>query len=143
MVPLDTILVFTADGCPHCRALCEDFDRRGVVYREINLSREPDEMARLRDEGPTAEELTKARELSKGRLLLRMEDTRAVSAWLGGQQLLLGKVNSIDDAIAEMEAVTLEDVQRVARELLVGERLHMAMVGPYRSDKRFARLLRL
>jgi glutaredoxin len=44
---LDTILVFTADGCPHCRALCKDFDRRGVVYREINLSREPDEMARL------------------------------------------------------------------------------------------------
>jgi len=46
---LDTILVFTADGCPHCRALCEDFDRRGVVYREINLSREPDEMARLQE----------------------------------------------------------------------------------------------
>ena len=45
---LDTILVFTADGCPHCRALCEDFDRRGVVYREVNLSREPAEMERLR-----------------------------------------------------------------------------------------------
>jgi predicted Zn-dependent peptidase len=102
-----------------------------------------EEMARLRDEGPAAEDLTKARELSKGRLLLRMEDTRAVSGWLGGQELLLGKVNSIDDAIAEMEAVTLEDLQRVARELLVGERLHLAVVGPYRSDKRFARLLRL
>jgi predicted Zn-dependent peptidase len=102
-----------------------------------------EEMACLRDEGPTAEELTKARELSKGRLLLRMEDTRAVSGWLGGQDLLLGKVNSIDDAIAEMEAVTLEDLQRVAGELLVGERLHLAVVGPYRSDKRFVPLLRL
>ena len=49
MVALDTILVFTADGCPHSRALCEDFDRRGVEYREINLSREPDEMSRFRD----------------------------------------------------------------------------------------------
>ena len=49
VVALDTILVFTADGCPHCRALCEDFDRRGVVYREINLNREPEEMARLQD----------------------------------------------------------------------------------------------
>ncbi len=46
---LDTILVFTADGCPHCAALCEDFNWRGVAYREINLSREPDEMGRLRD----------------------------------------------------------------------------------------------
>ena len=48
MGPLDTIFVFTADGCPHCRALCEDFDRRGVAYREINLSQEPDQIDRLR-----------------------------------------------------------------------------------------------
>ena len=46
---LDTILVFTANGCPHCRALCEDFDQRGVVYREINLNSEPQEMARLQE----------------------------------------------------------------------------------------------
>ena len=49
MVALDTVLVFTAEGCPHCRALCADFERRGVVFREINLSHEPDEMDRLRD----------------------------------------------------------------------------------------------
>ena len=49
MVALDTILVFTADGCPHCRAVREDFDRRGVAYREINLSRQPEEMARLQE----------------------------------------------------------------------------------------------
>ena len=102
-----------------------------------------EEVARLRDEGPTSEELTKARELSKGRLLLRMEDTRAVSGWLGGQELLLKEVRSIDQAVAEMEAVTLEDLQRVARELIVEEQLHLAVVGPYRSDKRFASLLQL
>lgn len=48
MSPLDSILVFTADGCPHCAALVEDFNRRGVVFREINLSREPEQMERLR-----------------------------------------------------------------------------------------------
>ena len=102
-----------------------------------------EEIVRLRDQGPSRDELIKARELSKGRTLLRMEDTRAVSAWLGGQELLLGQVRSIDQAVAEMEAVTLEDLQRVAKELLVGEQLHLAVVGPYRSDKRFAPLMRL
>ena len=102
-----------------------------------------EEIVRLRDEGPTPEELTKARELSKGRLLLRMEDTRAVSGWLGGQELLLGEVRSVDQAVAEMEAVTLEDLQRIARELIVEEQLHLSVVGPYRSDKRFASLLQL
>jgi glutaredoxin len=48
VTPLDTLIVFTADGCPHCAALIEDFERRGVRYREINLSREPDQMDRLR-----------------------------------------------------------------------------------------------
>jgi glutaredoxin len=47
-MPLDTLLVFTADGCPHCEALLDDFRQRGVVFREINLSRHPEEMARLR-----------------------------------------------------------------------------------------------
>ena len=72
------------------------------------------ELSRLREEGPSAEELTKARELSKGRLMLRMEDTRSVSGWIGGQELLLGAVRSVDEAVAEMDAVTLEDLQRVA-----------------------------
>jgi glutaredoxin 3 len=48
MPPLDTLLVFTADGCPHCAALLADFRARGVVFREINLSQHPEEMERLR-----------------------------------------------------------------------------------------------
>ena len=45
---LESIVVYTADGCPHCRALVEDFRRRNVVFTEVNLSREPERMAELR-----------------------------------------------------------------------------------------------
>jgi glutaredoxin len=45
---VDTLIVFTADGCPHCASLVEDFRSRGVRFREINLSREPHEMDSLR-----------------------------------------------------------------------------------------------
>jgi len=99
------------------------------------------ELARIREDGPTTEELTKARELSKGRLMLRMEDTRNVSGWIGAQELLMGNVRSIEDAVAEMDAVTLEDLRRVAREIIDPAKLHLAVVGPYRSDKKFAALL--
>ena len=99
------------------------------------------ELERLREQGPTSEELTKARELSKGRLLLRMEDTRAVSGWIGGQELLLGAVRSVEQVVEELEAVTLEDLQRLAREILDPRGLYLAVVGPYRSDRRFAPLL--
>jgi predicted Zn-dependent peptidase len=100
-----------------------------------------DELTTLRTDGPSEEELHKARELSKGRLMLRMEDTRAVSGWIGAQQLLLGKIRSVDDAVAEMDAVSIDDVRRVAGELIDLSKAHLAVVGPYRSDKRFASLL--
>ena len=47
MTALDTLLVFTADGCAHCEAAVADFRARGVRFREVNLSREPEEMRSL------------------------------------------------------------------------------------------------
>jgi predicted Zn-dependent peptidase len=99
------------------------------------------ELERLASDGPDSDELVKARELSKGRLLLRLEDTRVVAGWIGAQELLLDRVRTVDDAIAEVEAVTLEDLQRLAREILDLRHLHLAIVGPFRSDKRFTALL--
>jgi predicted Zn-dependent peptidase len=100
------------------------------------------ELVRLRD-GVDEEELAKAKELSKGRLMLRLEDTRSVAGWMGGQELLLGEVRTPDHVVQLLDAVTVHDVQRVARDLLVDDQLHMALVGPFRSDRRFAPLLKL
>jgi len=94
-------------------------------------------------EGVPEEELRKAKELSKGRMLLRMEDTRAVSGWIGAQELLLGKVRTVDEVVEEVEAVAVEDMRRVANELLVSGSLNLAVVGPFRSERRFLPLLKL
>jgi predicted Zn-dependent peptidase len=87
--------------------------------------------------GIPVEELNKARELAKGRMLLRLEDTRAVSGWLGGQEILNGTILSPEDVVASLEAVTVADLHRVVEHLLAPESLHMAIVGPHRSEKRF------
>jgi len=100
------------------------------------------ELVHLRD-GVDEEELAKAKELSKGRLMLRLEDTRSVAGWMGGQELLLGEVRTPDHVVQLLDAVTVHDVQRVARDLLVDDQLHMALVGPFRSDRRFVPLLKL
>jgi predicted Zn-dependent peptidase len=100
------------------------------------------EVGRLRD-GVQEDELRKAKELSKGRLLLRMEDTRSVSGWIGAQELLLGKVRTVDEVVGAMEAVTAEELRRVANELLVEDGLKLAVVGPFRSERRFLPLLKL
>jgi predicted Zn-dependent peptidase len=94
------------------------------------------ELRRLRD-GVPEEELHKARELAKGRMLLRMEDTRSVSGWLGGQEILSREIRTPDDIVARIDAVTPEDLTRVVEEVLHPEHLNLAVVGPHRSDRRF------
>lgn len=98
------------------------------------------ELARTRDGVPEAE-LHKAKELTKGRMLLRMEDTRSVSSWMGVQEMLTGRVRSVDEVVECIEAVTVADLQRLATELFQTEKLNLAVVGPYRSEARFAKAL--
>ena len=100
------------------------------------------ELRRLVD-GIPEEELTKARELAKGRLLLRMEDTRSVSGWLGGQEMLTRSIRSAEDVVERLDAVTPEDLRRVVDTILKREKLNLAVVGPHRSEKRYLPLLDL
>ena len=86
-------------------------------------------------------ELAKAKEMAKGRLLLRLEDTRGMAFWVGGQELLLGRVLTVDEAVGHIDAVSAEEVVGLARDLLVPERMSLAVVGPYRSPARFEKLL--
>lgn len=93
--------------------------------------------------GIPSEELSKAKEMSKGRLALRLEDSRGIAAFLGGQELLLGRVRTVDELLQRIDAVTQEDIQRVASQLLTRERLNLAVVGPFNSEEGFHDLLQL
>ncbi len=102
-----------------------------------------EELSKVRVDGVTDEELHKAKELSKGRLLLRMEDTRSVSGWLGGQEMLNGAIKTPDEVVALVDAVTPADMRRVAKSVLDTDQLNIAVVGPFRSDRKFAALAKL
>ena len=88
-------------------------------------------------------EVNRAKQLVAGRMMLRMEDTRAVSAWMGSQQLVRGSILGVDDVVDSVNAVTVADLRRVASDHLVGDRLNLAVVGPCRGQKRLSRLLKL
>ena len=94
-------------------------------------------------EGLPEDELEKAKRLSAGRLMLRMEDTRAVASWMGQSEMLLGRIADVDDVIERVNAVTTDDVRCLANDVLVTERLNIAVVGPCRGHRRIERMLRL
>ncbi len=101
-----------------------------------------EELARLKEIVPE-KELAKAKELFKGRILLRLEDSRSVSGWMGGQEILTGEILTVDEVIANVEAITAEELQRLAGELLAGEKLRLAVVGPVKPDEPLEDLLKL
>jgi predicted Zn-dependent peptidase len=82
-------------------------------------------------------ELVKAKEFTKGRILLRMEDSFANAQWFGQQEVLDQKVLEVDQVIEEIEAVQASDVRRLARQLFATERLSLAAVGPFADQDGF------
>lgn len=100
-----------------------------------------DELDRLKA-GVPEEELHKAREFIKGRLHLRLEDTRAVASWLGAQELLRQEILTVDEVTRLLDQITVDDLRRVAEAVFRRDRLNLAVVGPQRSPERLEALLR-
>jgi len=89
----------------------------------------------------TASELTRAKELSKGRLYLRLEDSHNVALWHGGQEILTHKILSIDDVISIVDAITIDELKTVAEEILTESRLNLAVTGPIKEETPLRQLL--
>jgi len=94
------------------------------------------QLRRLMKEPVQSAELLKAKEFYKGRLLLQMESTNSVATWYGGQEALTGRIQGVEETMAEVDAVTATDVMRVAGELF-NQSLQLAVIGPFRSEAPF------
>ena len=95
-----------------------------------------DQLGGLRDGIPAAE-LHRVREYIKGRMLLNMEDTRAVSSWYGAQALLLNRTRSVDAVVERIEAVSAEQIADLAARLIRDDTLHLGVVGPFEAEEPF------
>ncbi len=100
------------------------------------------ELSRIR-EGVEADELERARRYSEGRMLLGLEDTRAVSSWNGGQELLRGEIHTVDEVAAAYSAVTSDDLARLANEYIREDLLRLSVVGPHDDVEPLEAALRL
>jgi predicted Zn-dependent peptidase len=101
------------------------------------------ELARLRDEPVPEAELEKARRYLSGGLELRMDDTRHVASWIGGQEALHDRVLTLEQALTEIEQVDAPAVQALAVRLFRDEALRLAAVAPARYLRGLEPRLRL
>ena len=87
----------------------------------------------LRSDGPTEEEVARARAYAAGRLVLAFENTNAVARYSANQQIVFGEDIDPDAAIAALDAVTYDEVRAVAAG--VADNLAVAVVGPHTADE--------
>jgi len=87
----------------------------------------------LRDEGPTEEEVERARAYGAGRRVLAFENTNAVARYAANQAIVFGEDIDPDAAIAALDAVTFDEVREVAAG--VADNLAVGVVGPHTADE--------
>ncbi len=100
------------------------------------------QLDRVTSEPVRAAELDRARAYTRGRLELRMEDSGAVAGWIGTGETLLPRILSTEEVIERLDAVTVDDLLRVAGRLLAPGKARLAVLGPFRSRARFEAALR-
>ena len=92
-------------------------------------------------QGPTQEELTRARELSKANVLMGLESTQSRMSALGRGTLLLERPFTTEQVIAAYDAVTVEDVRALARELFDFRKASLSAVGQVADRETYRRYL--
>jgi predicted Zn-dependent peptidase len=99
------------------------------------------EFKRIVQEPIPAEELEKARALAKGRFVLRLENPQGMTMFGLMREVLEGRAVEPDEILEGLDAVTGEDVQRVADDVIGSNGIKLALIGPFDDEQRFQQLL--
>jgi len=90
-----------------------------------------------------AKELKKVKEYWKGKMILAMEDIEFLANNVGMQELMFDRVISPEEMMKKIEAVTAEEIQQMAQEVFVTEKMNLAVVGPFKDDSEFKKLMKI
>jgi predicted Zn-dependent peptidase len=89
-----------------------------------------DEVAKVAEHGITAEELERGKGQLRGSFVLGLEDTGSRMSRIGKSELVYDTLLSVDDILRRIEAVTLDDVREIGREVL-GRPMTLSVIGPF------------
>ncbi|HYE22108.1 MAG TPA: pitrilysin family protein [Verrucomicrobiae bacterium] len=99
------------------------------------------ELYKVRDQGITVGELKKAKEYIKGKIALALEDPHDKLEWYLGQEAFIGRIRTIKQTFEEFDAVTLDQVKKVAEDIIKEDCVNLALIGPFKDSKIFEKKL--
>ena len=89
------------------------------------------------------DELKRAKEFIKGKIVLDLEDSSSVADWFGKQVLFKEKIETPEQRFAKFEQVKRAQIRQLARNLFKRQQLNLAVIGPFKSEQQFVKLLKI
>jgi predicted Zn-dependent peptidase len=119
------------------------FSQAGVDIKRIDdaVTTIAAELRKMASEPVPADELEKARSFTKGRFVLELESPQGLIMFGLRRDVLEGRVPELEEILTALDAVTAEDMQRVAGELVRDDAFRLAVIGPFDDPARFEALL--
>lgn len=102
-----------------------------------------EEFKKIRDQKVSKEELRKAKDYLIGNIYLSLESSDSLAHFYGGQEIFKQKIKTPKDLEKEIEKTTINDIQKVAQQIIRNEKLNLALVGKYKDDSRFKNILKV
>jgi predicted Zn-dependent peptidase len=117
----------------------------GSDHKKINevLKAILEEFERIKREPVPKEELQRSKDHLMGSIVLGLETSDDIAGYYGQQEVLARSLVDPDTLMAKIKAVTADEVQHLARELLITSQLNLTMIGPYKNATPFKKILKV
>ena len=126
---------------------CGSFVTQAGVTNDLGKVKEAvktviDEHNKIKTGDIKKEELSKAKEMIKGRLMLSMEDSMNIASFFGTKKILQNKIMTPQEIIEKIAAITVKEITELAKEVFIPKNLNFALIGPF-EEKNFDNMLHI
>lgn len=101
------------------------------------------EYKKVKEEGISKPELKKAKDCLKGKMTLLLESSDAQASFYAGQEILEKKILTPKEIFKKIDKVSQRDILKVARDIFRPEKLNLALIGPFKEEKKFKEILKI
>lgn len=99
------------------------------------------ELDKIKNEKIEDAELQKAKEYLKGKTVLALEDNQVRLDWFLEAAAFKPEIKTPGEVFEKLDKVTAEDVQKLAKDLFQNKKMTLAVIGPYKNEQQFAKIL--
>ncbi len=116
----------------------------GVDHKNVEktISAALEEYGKVCVDPPSAAELKRVKDYIRGTTLIGLEQSNAVASFVGGEEMLTGKPQTLDEVFAKLDSVTAGEICAVASDIIRPERLNLAMIGPFKDPAQFEKIIK-